>query len=73
MGTGSDVTIRELAQTVMDVVGFAGRIVFDAPSPTARRASCSTSGRLRALGWSASTGLREGIALAYRDFLNGSR
>jgi hypothetical protein len=54
VGTGEDVTIRELAETVMAVVGFRGRIVFDAASPTARRASCSMSVACSALGWAPS-------------------
>ncbi len=73
VGTGSDVSIRELAQTVMDVVGFSGRIVFDAAKPDGTPRKLLDVGRLRDLGWRASTGLREGIALAYRDFLNASR
>ena len=73
VGTGSDVSIRELAQTVMDVVGFQGRIVFDAAKPDGTPRKLLDVGRLRELGWRAATGLREGIALAYRDFLNGSR
>jgi GDP-L-fucose synthase len=73
VGTGSDVSIRELAQTVMDVVGFQGRIVFDASKPDGTPRKLLDVGSLRELGWCASTGLREGIALAYRDFLNGSR
>ena len=73
VGTGSDVSIRELAQTVMDVVGFQGRIVFDASKPDGTPRKLLDVGRLDELGWRAATGLREGIALAYRDFLNGSR
>ncbi len=73
VGTGSDVSIRELAQTVMDVVGFQGRIVFDAAKPDGTPRKLLDVGRLRELGWCASTGLREGIALAYRDFLNARR
>ena len=73
VGTGSDVSIRELAQTVMDVVGFSGSIVFDASKPDGTPRKLLDVGRMRELGWCASTGLREGIALAYRDFLNGSR
>ncbi len=73
VGTGSDVSIRELAQTVMDVVGFQGRIVFDASKPDGTPRKLLDVGRLGELGWRAATGLREGIALAYRDFLNGSR
>ena len=73
VGTGSDVSIRELAQTVMDVVGFQGRIVFDASKPDGTPRKLLDVGRLGELGWRAATGLRQGIALAYRDFLNGSR
>ena len=65
--------IRELAQAVMDVVGFSGRIVFDATKPDGTPRKLLDVSRLGELGWSASTGLREGIALAHRDFLNGSR
>lgn len=69
VGTGQDVTIRELAQTVMDVVGFKGEIVFDAGKPdgTPRKLLDVTS--MRTLGWSSRTSLREGIGLAYASFL----
>jgi len=70
IGTGEDVTIRELAQTVMDVVGFQGRIVFDASKPDGTPRKLLDVGRLHALGWKHRVGLREGIALAYQDFLD---
>ncbi|MCG3170459.1 MAG: GDP-L-fucose synthase [Pseudomonadales bacterium] len=69
VGVGSDVSIRDLAATVMDVVGFRGSIVFDAGKPDGTPRKLLDVGRLGALGWSARTGLREGIAAAYRDFL----
>jgi GDP-L-fucose synthase len=69
IGTGTDVTIRELAETVMSVVGFAGRIIFDATKPDGTPRKLLDVSRLRELGWQASTPLREGIALAYGDFL----
>ena len=69
VGTGEDVTIRELAQTVMDVVGFQGRIVFDASKPDGTPRKLLDVGRLHALGWTHKVALREGIALAYQDFL----
>lgn len=69
IGTGTDVTIRELAETVMDVVGFRGRIVFDASKPDGTPRKLMDVSRLAGLGWKARTPLREGIALAYRDFL----
>jgi len=69
IGTGQDVTIRELAETVMDVIGFRGRIVFDASKPDGTPRKLLDVSRLASLGWAAGTGLREGIELAYEDFL----
>ena len=69
IGTGTDVTIRELAETVMSVVGFAARIVFDATKPDGTPRKLLDVSRLRDIGWQARTSLREGIALAYRDFM----
>ena len=65
IGTGTDVTIRELAETVMDVVGFRGRIRFDATKPDGTPRKLLDVSRLAGLGWTAGTGLREGIRLAY--------
>ena len=69
IGTGEDVSIRELAQTVMEVVGFDGRIVFDATKPDGTPRKLLDVGRLHALGWRHRVDLRQGIALAYQDFL----
>lgn len=71
IGIGEDITILELAETVMRVVGFDGRIVFDASRPdgTPRKLLCVD--RIHELGWRAKTGLEEGITEAYRDFLEG--
>jgi GDP-L-fucose synthase len=68
IGTGVDVSIRELAETVMRVVGFQGRIVFDASKPDGTPRKLMSVERLAGLGWRASTGLEEGIARAYADF-----
>jgi GDP-L-fucose synthase len=65
IGTGTDVTIRELAETVMDVVGFQGRIVFDASKPDGTPRKLLDVSRLASLGWTARIALREGIRLAY--------
>ena len=65
VGTGTDVTIRELAETVMDVVGFEGRIVFDRSKPDGTPRKLLDVSRLAALGWRASTELRTGIERAY--------
>lgn len=69
VGTGTDVTIRELAETVMDVVGFQGEIVFDASKPDGTPRKLLDVSRLQQLGWTAKISLREGISLAYADFL----
>ena len=69
IGTGEDVTIRELAETVMDVVGFTGRIVFDASKPDGTPRKLLDVGRLHALGWKHRIDLKQGIALAYQDYL----
>ena len=68
VGTGEDVTIRELAETVMEVVGFSGRIVFDSSKPDGTPRKLLDVSRLAALGWRASTALREGVAKAYYEF-----
>ena len=69
IGAGADVSIRELAETVMDVIGFPGDIVFDASKPDGTPRKLLDVSRLRDIGWQARTPLREGIALAYRDFV----
>lgn len=65
VGTGEDVTIRELAETVMAVVGFCGRIVFDASKPDGTPRKLLDVSRINALGWKAQVRLRDGIARAY--------
>ncbi len=69
IGAGEDVTIRELAETVMSVTGFTGRIVFDATKPDGTPRKLLDVSRLRDIGWQARIPLREGIAQAYRDYL----
>jgi len=69
VGTGQDVTIRELAKTVMNVVGFKGEIVFDASKPDGTPRKLLNVDRLRSLGWQSETSLHDGIAKAYSDFL----
>jgi GDP-L-fucose synthase len=65
IGCGQDVTIRELAETVMDVVGCRAKITFDTSKPDGTPRKLLDVSRLAALGWRARTPLREGIALAY--------
>jgi GDP-L-fucose synthase len=65
IGCGQDVSIAELAQTVMDVVGFEGRLEFDTSKPDGTPRKLLDVSRLRALGWQARIALREGIARTY--------
>jgi len=69
VGSGLDVTIRELAETVARVVGYQGELVFDASKPDGAPRKLLDVSRLRALGWTASIGLEEGMADTYRWFL----
>ncbi len=70
IGAGTDQTIAELAALVADVVGFQGRPVFDTGKPDGTPQKLLDVSRLTGLGWRARTELREGLAAAYRDFLN---
>ena len=69
IGVGEDVSIRELAETVMSVTGFAGQIAFDASKPDGTPRKLLDVSRLRNMGWQARTPLGKGIALAYQDYL----
>jgi GDP-L-fucose synthase len=69
VGTGEDLAIGELASLVGQVVGFAGRIEYDATKPDGTPRKLMDVGRLQKLGWKARVGLPEGLAVAYRDFL----
>ncbi len=69
IGSGTDVTIKELTETVAAVVGFAGRITWDHTKPDGTPRKLMDGSRLAALGWRAKIGLRDGVASAYRSFL----
>lgn len=73
IGTGTDVTIRELAETVLQVVGFEGELAFDASKPDGTPRKLMDVSRLTALGWQARIGLAKGIELAYADFLKRTK
>lgn len=70
IGTGQDGTIRELAETIMDVVGFAGRIVFDASKPDGTMRKMLDVSKLAEVGWQSRTLLQQGIRLTYDHWLS---
>ena len=65
IGCGQDVTIRELAEMVMEVTGFKGDIVFDSSKPDGTPRKLLDVSRLADLGWTAKIDLRDGIKRAY--------
>jgi len=69
LGTGVDVTIRELAETIREVVGYPGRLTFDSTKPDGTPRKLQDVSRMRSLGWEAKVSLREGIERTYRWFL----
>ncbi len=73
IGCGEDVTIRELAETVCDVLGFEGSLEFDASKPDGTPRKLLDISKIKFLGWSPKISLREGIADAYRWFRENYR
>ncbi|MFC1611010.1 GDP-L-fucose synthase family protein [Myxococcota bacterium] len=69
VGVGEDVTIGQLAELVVDVVGFVGRITYDTSKPDGTPQKLLDLSRLDTLGWRAKIGLREGIESTYRWYL----
>jgi GDP-L-fucose synthase len=65
IGSGSDLSIRELAEAVVETVGFTGRLVFDASKPDGMPRKLLDSTRIRSLGWRPTVDLREGLRRAY--------
>ena len=67
-GTGSDVSIRQLAEMIGRVAGFEGKLVFDTKKPDGTPRKLMDSSRLAALGWRPKTSLEEGVNVVYRWF-----
>lgn len=68
VGCGEDVSIRELAETVAKVVGFEGKLVFDASKPDGTMRKLLNVGRMDALGWKAKVSLDKGIRNVYESY-----
>lgn len=68
-GTGKEISIKGLAEIVAEVVGYEGRIEWDTTKPNGTPRKLLDVSKAAALGWTYTTGLRDGIALSYQDFL----
>ena len=69
VGTGEDVTIKELAETVSDVVGYEGKIEWDTSKPSGTPRKVMNVDKMKALGWEPKHSLREGIESTYKWYL----
>ena len=69
VGTGKDVTIKKLAETMKDVVGFKGKLTFDITKPDGAPRKLIDVTRLENMGWKYSVDLKEGLEKTYRWFL----
>ena len=73
IGCGEDMSIRELAELIRDMVGFKGGLTFDTSKPDGTPRKLLDVSRIHSLGWKHATRLKEGIALAYQDMLSKVR
>ena len=69
IGTGIDLTIHELAETIKQIIGFSGKLIFDSTKPDGTPRKVLDVTRLHNLGWKHKINLEEGIKMAYADFL----
>ncbi len=69
VGSGVDITIRELAEAVKEIIGFEGNISYDTRQPDGTHRKLLESSRMKQLGWQAKTMLKDGIAKAYTSYL----
>jgi len=73
VGVGGDLTIRELAELIKDIVGYEGEIVYDTSKPDGTPQKLLDVSRLHGLGWDAKISLRDGIKQAYEWYVNNSQ
>ena len=70
VGSGNDITIRELAEEIAQTVGYSGEIVFDTSKPDGAPRKLMDSSRINSLGWQPQVSLKDGLLRAYQDFVN---
>lgn len=71
VGCGTDLTIRDLAELIRQIVGFSGKLVFDTSKPDGTMRKLLDVNKMTQLGWQASTSMRDGITMAYQTYLKG--
>jgi GDP-L-fucose synthase len=71
IGTGRDITIRELAELVKEVVGFEGQILWDSSKPDGTPQKLLDVSKIKSLGWEPKTSLEEGIRKTYEWYISG--
>jgi GDP-L-fucose synthase len=69
VGTGQDVTVRELAETIQDVVGYQGQISWDSTKPDGTPRKLMDISKLKSLGWQPNVALKEGLDRTYKWFI----
>ena len=72
-GTGKEITIKDLTELVAGIVGYAGEIRWDTTKPNGTPRKLLDVSKAKGLGWTYKTELRDGIRLAYKDFLKNVR
>ncbi len=73
IGSGSDLSIKALAETIAESLNYTGNLVFDDSKPDGTARKLLDVSRINAMGWKSTTTLKDGIGLAYSDFLKNSK
>jgi len=68
VGTGSDITIKQLAELIGPVVGYSGQLIFDSTKPDGMMRKLMDVGLIKSLGWQASTSFTDGMNYAYQNY-----
>lgn len=72
-GSGMEISIKQLAETIAEIVGYKGEIIWDVSKPNGTPRKLLDGSKARAMGWKAATMLEEGLRMAYADFLKSYR
>ena len=73
IGSGKDMTIAEIAELIKETVGYEGKLVYDTTKPDGTMLKLMDVSKINALGWKAKTSLKDGLKIAYKDYLRGNK